>query len=67
MGNRVDAERLRREKIKAELENRTFAERYELAAKEWFENTGTQPPLYRDPKTNKLLWRNRAERRKAKR
>ena len=67
MGNKSVKElREERAKIKAELENRTFAERYELAAKQWYENTGVMPPTYKDPETGKLYWVNRAQRRKNK-
>ena len=49
--------------MKAELENRTFAERFELAAKKWVEVHGTKPPICKDPQTGKVLWANRAMRR----
>lgn len=55
--------RLVKARMKAELENRTFAERFELAAKKWVEVHGTKPPIYQDPATGKLLWANRAMRR----
>lgn len=50
-------------RMKAELENRTFAERFELAAKKWTEKKGSKPPIYKDRATGKLLWANRAMRR----
>lgn len=51
-------------RMKAELENRTFADRYELAAKNWVEVHGKKKlPTYQDPKTGKILWANRAMRR----